>query len=294
MEATTRVVRGADGERINVEDFGAPNGRPVLVHPGTPGSRRLFRRDAELAVREFGLRLLSYDRPGYGGRPRRADRRMADAIADVRCVVEELGIGRLGVWGFSGGGSYALACAALLPELVTGAALFASFAPYGSPGLDFCGDWRAETRREVELFFTDRPTARELWRADTERIYAAGRTPEGWMARWGEAAGTDDAHSWEVARHLAAVFTDSLADGDDGYWDDWAATLLPWGFDPAAIRVPVRLWHGVRDRNVPVTNGRWLAANVPGIVAAFPEREDHTDVEDNNRRGACAWLAGLA
>jgi pimeloyl-ACP methyl ester carboxylesterase len=126
MKSATQVIRGADDELIRVEESGEPDGKPVLVHPGTPGSRRLFRPDAELAAREFGLRLLSYDRPGYGGRPRREGRRIADAVIDVRFIAGELGISRMGVWGFSGGGAYALACAALLPELVTGAAVFAA------------------------------------------------------------------------------------------------------------------------------------------------------------------------
>ena len=293
MEATTRTVRGADGEPIHVEEFGAPEGKPVLVHPGSPGSRRLFPPDAELAAREFGLRLLSYDRPGYAGRPRRRHRRMADAVSDVRCIAGALGIQRLGVWGFSGGGSYALACAGLLPDLDTGAAVFASFAPYGSPGLDFYGDWPQEYRREVELFFTDRPAARENWRQDAAALLSALGTPEAWTARWGDAADADDAHSREVAHHLAAGVRDSLADGDDGYWDDWAAVLTPWGFDPTTISVPVWLWHGPGDRAVPVTHGRWLAANVPGAVAHFPELEDHTNIEHNNREAAYAWLSTL-
>lgn len=266
----------------------------MLVHHGSPGSRRLFEPDVEVAAREFGLRLSSYDRPGYGGRPPRPGRRIADAITDVRLVAQALGIERLGVWGFSGGGPYALACAALLPDLITGAAVFASFAPYGSPGLDFCGDWPPEYRREVDLFFTDRPTAREHWGQDAEELYEACSVPEGWMARWGETADTDGAHSWEVACHLAAGVRDSLGDGDDGWWDDWAATLTPWGFDVTAVRVPVRLWHGARDEHVPISNGYWLADNVPGIVAEFPELEDHTNVEDTNKRAAYGWLAGLA
>lgn len=105
--------------------------------------------------------------------------------------------------GFSGGGPFALASAALLPELVVGAAIFASFAPYGSPGLDFCGDWPDSMRREVALFFTDRPRARSAWRTDSERLLSDLGTPEGWMTRWGQAANTDEAHNWEVARHLA-------------------------------------------------------------------------------------------
>jgi pimeloyl-ACP methyl ester carboxylesterase len=294
MKAATHVARGVDDELIQVEEFGEPDGMPVLVHAGSPGSRRLFRPDAELAARGFGLRLLSYDRPGYGGRPRRQGRRIADAVIDVRCIAEALGIGRLGVWGFSGGGAYALACAALLPELVTGAAVFASFAPYGSPGLDFCEGWPPEHRREVDQFFTDRPAARKSYRQDAVQLLATLGSPEGWMARWGTAAGTDDAHSWEVACHLAASGRDAMIDGDDGWWDDWTAMLTPWGCDLSAIRVPVHLWHGVRDRAVPVVHGRWLAAHVPGIVAHLPESQDHTNIEHNNREAAYAWLSGLA
>jgi pimeloyl-ACP methyl ester carboxylesterase len=293
VEAVVHEVWSADGEPIRVEDFGEPDGKPLLVHHGSPGSRRLFRPDAQLAAQRFGLRLLSYDRPGYGDRSRRQGRRMADAIADVRCIAETLGIERLGVWGFSGGGSYALACATLLPDLVAGAAVFACFAPFGSPDLDFCAGWPVEYRHEVDLFFADRSAARENWRRDAIELFAACSRPEGWMARWGEVAGMDDAHSWVVACHLAAGIRDSLSKGDDGWWDDWVAVLTPWGCDPTAVRVPVRLWHGVRDQAVPVAHGRWLAAHVPGITAHIREWEDHTDIEYNNRESAYAWLSEL-
>lgn len=278
---------------IRVDEFGDSRGKPVLVHPGSPGSRRLYRPDAQLAAGEFGLRLLSYDRPGYGGRPRRAGRRVADVAADVGCVAGALRIERLGMWGFSGGGPYALACAALLPDLVTGAAVFASFAPYGSPGLDFCAGMSAGYAGEVELFFTDRASARRHWRQDADRLYATASAPGGWLARWGDAAGTDAAHSWEVACHLAAGVRDSLSEGDDGWWDDWTAILTPWGCDARTVRVPVRLWHGTRDRAVPVVHGRWLAAHVPGIEAHISDSQDHTNVEHDNRRAAYAWLGGL-
>lgn len=293
MDHNTRVVPVPNGQSIHVEELGDPDGTPVLVHHGSPGSRRLFQPDAQLAAR-FGLRLMSYDRPGYGERPRQSGRSIADVVLDVGAIAEALGIQRLGVWGASGGGCYALACAALLRDLVTGAAVFATFAPYGSAGLDFTGGMFPEYAAEVELFFTDRAAARDHWRRDADQVLATLGEPVGWMARWGDDAGADDARSWDVACHLAAGVRDSLGGGDDGWWDDWAAVLTPWGCDLTEVCVPLRLWHGAQDQAVPVVHGRWLAEHVPGIDAQIHESEDHTNVESNNREAAYAWLSELA
>jgi pimeloyl-ACP methyl ester carboxylesterase len=62
-----RAVRTTDGRTLAVEDAGDPAGRVVLVHGGTPNSRHLDGPSvADAASR--GLRLVSYDRPGYGAR----------------------------------------------------------------------------------------------------------------------------------------------------------------------------------------------------------------------------------
>jgi pimeloyl-ACP methyl ester carboxylesterase len=66
-----------------------------------------------------GLRLIGYDRPGYGGSTPQPGRTVADCAADVRAICAELGIDRLAMWGVSGGGPHLLAWAALLPDLVT-------------------------------------------------------------------------------------------------------------------------------------------------------------------------------
>jgi pimeloyl-ACP methyl ester carboxylesterase len=134
-----RTVTTPDGRTLTVREGGDPAGVPVLVISGTPGSSTLFaanRRDAE----ERGIRLLSYDRPGYGGSTRHKGRTAADCATDIEAVCDELGLERICVWGISGGGPHALAAAALLPERVAAAASLASVAPYGADGLD-C--WRA-------------------------------------------------------------------------------------------------------------------------------------------------------
>ena len=130
------TVHTMDGRMLAVEDCADPAGRPVLVHMGTPNSRHLYGPNVRDAA-EGGLRLICYDRPGYGGSSPQPGRTVADCAGDVRAICAELGIDRLAMWGISGGGPHVLACAALLPVLVTAAASLASLAPYGAEGLDY-------------------------------------------------------------------------------------------------------------------------------------------------------------
>jgi pimeloyl-ACP methyl ester carboxylesterase len=131
-----RVIQSADGRALALTESGDLDGYPVLVHMGTPNSRRLYGRNVTDAAQR-GLRLISYDRPGYGGSAARPGRSVADCAADVRAICAALGIERLAMWGISGGGPHVLACAALLPDLTAAVASLASLAPYGVAGLDW-------------------------------------------------------------------------------------------------------------------------------------------------------------
>jgi pimeloyl-ACP methyl ester carboxylesterase len=90
---------------------------------GMPNSRLLYEPWQRAAERQ-AIRLISYDRPGYGGSDPDPGRSVASGAGDVRTIAPALGIERLAVWGMSGGGPYALACAALLPDLVAAVAVF--------------------------------------------------------------------------------------------------------------------------------------------------------------------------
>lgn len=292
METETRVVPTSEGRHVWVESAGPTDGFPVLVHAGSPGSRRLFAPSVEFAAVR-GFRLISYDRPGFGRTPALAGRSIADGAVETAAIAAELGLSRLAVWGFSGGGPYALACAALLPDLVVGCCVFSSLAPYDADGLAFSAGWSDAHRREVELFSENPDLAREHFRLEAEELFAVLSTPEGWLERWGEAAESDAAHSREVADYLALVQRDCLSDGDQGWWDDWVAFLTPWGFEPADISVPVQLWHGERDTAAPPAHGHWLANRIPGVEAHFPADEDHTDIVANHQGDAFEWLRRL-
>ena len=288
MADVAPVTVPVGGMELCVEDAGPPGGFPVVVEHGSPGSRHLSPGLVRMASQN-GLRMIGYDRPGYGGSTAQPGRVVADCAADVAAIAGTLGVVRLAAWGVSGGGPCALASAALLPDLVIAACVFASLGPYGEPGLDWLQGMGEDDREEVRLFFEDRAQAREKFRVDTAAWINEQGEAGDLLARWGDQAETDAAHSRELAEYLVRGWREGLRSGDQGYWDDHASHLSPWGFDVGAIGVPVQLWHGLSDTFVPPSHGQWLARQIPGVEKHFPEADGH-GVEFNHRSEACAWL----
>ena len=283
------TVRTPDGRLLAVEDRGDPLGWPVLVHHGSPSSRRQglygsFVRDAA----ERGLRLIGYDRPGYGESSPQPGRIVADCAADVRAICSELGIDRMATWGISGGGPHVLACAALLPDLVTAAASLASSAPIDAAGLDYFAGMSQGHIDEIRLFLTDEAAARKKLDKDREEILAVSLD---------NAAGEIDsmltptdatAELGKLYEFMLSCTQDALAPGSQGWWDD-NCMFRPWGFDVADIAVPVLLLYGRQDVSVPPGHGEWLAAHIPGVQAR-PLDDGHLTIP-SHVPAVHAWLS---
>ncbi len=270
----TRTIAVGGGRSLFVELAGDPDGKPILVHAGEPMSRRLYGgwiADAE----QKGIRLIGYDRPGYGGSTAHPGYTVASHAEDVRAIAEALGHDRLGIWGISGGGPYALACAALLPELAVAVATVASLAPYGIEGFDYFAGMGESNVEGFKLFFSD-PAASRLDLSEG-RAEILAFTPEQFAEDLAGLLSPADAEvlTGDLARWLTETHQVALSPGDQGWWDDGAAHLTSWGFNLRDIRVPVKIWHGREDRFVPVQHGQWLAASIPGAEAEISDRDGH-------------------
>src|SRR5512135_3468719 len=136
MITDVRTISTESNRELRIIVAGQLDGVPVLLHQGTPASILLYPPWVEDA-RSRGIQLISYERPGYGGSTPYPGRNIASVAEDVVAIARHLDIDRLAVYGGSGGGPYALASAALLPELVVAAAVFASPAPYTADVLDW-------------------------------------------------------------------------------------------------------------------------------------------------------------
>jgi len=285
-----RAVHTPDGRTLAIEEAGDPGGSPVLVHNGTPNSRHLYGPNVRDAAGR-GVRLIGYDRPGYGGSSPQPGRTVADCAADVRAICAELGIDRLTMWGISGGGPHVLACAAMLPDLVIAAASLASPAPFGADGLDYFADMGQDNIDDTRLQLADEAAARAKTDQDREEILAT--LPED-AARGLESllTPTDAAVlRGEMAEYLVSSMQDGLAPGSQGWWDDNRCLVSPWGFDLAAIAIPVLLLHGRQDKFVPFGHGQWLAAHIPGVQARLLDGDGHLTLMQNRIPEVHAWLS---
>ena len=66
----------------------------------------------------------------------------------------------------------------------------------------------------------------------------------------------------------------------------------PWGFDLAAIKPPVCIWHGDEDTNVPVAMARHLAARIPDSSLTIYRGEGHLIVPKHWDEILAALLSG--
>lgn len=268
------VVQTGDGRTLQVREYGTGDGQAVIFHHGWPSSR-LLPDSWDEAAQARGVRLISFDRAGYGGSSRAPGRTVGDVAADTAVIAEALGADRFGVWGVSGGGPHALACAALIPERLTGTAVVAGAAPYDMPGLDYCAGMGPANQYEFPLAAQGPEVYEPYVRAAVEKMLAAGvHGDDGFQS---VLSPVDRAlmDSGQFDEYEEANLREALGGGIYGWLDDGYACVGPWGFELESIEGPVLLVQGGQDLMVPASHARAMAAVLPNATLEFHPDEGH-------------------
>ncbi|RSN11645.1 alpha/beta hydrolase [Nonomuraea sp. WAC 01424] len=239
------------GRTLAVEQWGVPDGTPVFYLHGSPMGR-LARHPDDSLFTGLGIRLITFDRPGFGGSTPLPGRQVVDGADDVAAVADALGLDRFAVYGVSGGGPHALAFAARHPGRVSRAASLAALAPRDAEGLDWTAGMMEGNQRSAAVALQDRDAMIAHLGTDSS---GPPQLPPAEAAVLTRPA---------ISAMLAAAYAEAVRPGLGGWADDVIALFgRPWGLDLASITVPVRLWHGALDGVVPVAHARWLAAHIP-------------------------------
>jgi pimeloyl-ACP methyl ester carboxylesterase len=289
-DARTGYLRTADGRRLTYRDNGDPAAPAVVGHHGTPGSRLDGHPDEDAMLAELGLRMVTYDRPGYGESDPHPGRRVVDAAADVAAIVDHLGIERFAVVGTSGGGPHALACSAGLGGRISRVGVVVGVGPSDDPDFDF-------TTGMDQLNLDEFAAARE-----SEEALAAYLQPFVDQVR-----SDPDALLDELAAHLPpadqevfrrprhrergkASLLEAVRQGSRGWVDDDRAFATSWGFPLPDAVCETRLWQGEEDVLVPRAHCAYLGERLPNARFELIPGAGHALAD--HWRDILAWLAG--
>ncbi|MFN8622711.1 MAG: alpha/beta hydrolase [Chloroflexota bacterium] len=253
-----------DGRALAWREYGDPAGLPVLsCHGGLLCGLDVAPFHA--AAAGLGLRLISPDRPGLGASGPSAGRTVAAWADDVRALLDALGVAQAAVLGWSMGGPYALACAALLPGRITRAVVVAGALPIDDDTT--FAELNPMDRRLTRLSQRHPTVAHDVFRALGElarhrpaafaHLSARGAVPA-------EGAALDALEALPIGG-IAEAASHALA-GGDGMVEEYRAWALPWGFAAADIAVPVVIHQGAKDDLVPAAWSERLAATIPGAT----------------------------
>ncbi|MEV8428229.1 alpha/beta hydrolase [Streptomyces chartreusis] len=253
-----------------------------LLH-GTPGSR-VGPRPRAIDLYKLGIRLISYDRPGYGESQRLEGRAVRHAAADVAAIADQLNLGPFSVLGRSGGGPHALACAALLPNQVASAAALVSIAPPDADGLDW---YDGMAQSNIDAYKTASEALSDGSAACLDRLKAnlasnadaIRDNPESlltWLTPGMPAVDRAVVGHGGIRHLLLTNYQTSAVRSSFGWLDDVLSFRRDWGFEPGKIvEVPTMLWHGEHDTFSPVGHFRWLANRIPSATPVLKSEAAH-------------------
>jgi pimeloyl-ACP methyl ester carboxylesterase len=269
------TLRLPDGRTLAYDDVGDPAGTPVVYLHGTPDSR--LGRPADDVSASAGVRLVAVDRPGAGDSDVHVGSTLRSLGHDLAVLLDELGLTRVLVVGWSGGGLAALGATTVLEDRVAGLGLVAPLPPveaYAEPGLVSC---LAPGRRAfAELFVGEPPRAVA---ADVVPLLVpdpmdAAVARQHVLEQAGERGRGELASVPGAVEALTEGLAASVRSGHAGLEEDVAQQLEP-GLDLSRITCPVRTFHGAEDGLSPPEVGAWLVSRLPNAVLDLSPEAGH-------------------
>jgi pimeloyl-ACP methyl ester carboxylesterase len=259
-----KVVSIDSDRQITYAEYGPPSGVPVVFFHGTPGSR-LLGTVLEPAAREHGIRLLAPDRPGYGRSTPWPGHSVRDAAEFVLPVLDDADVETVGLIAFSGGGPYALSTAAVRADRVSHVDIIAGATP---PTVS------EETPAIQQLLSKIATTTPAVLRGlFAGQAWLAERLDPSFVV--GQYTANQSTVPDATAELVKRDFIEAFARSRCGAVTEFRNTAADWNIDHGEIHADVRLWHGTKDTNVPITDVHRLKRMIPSADLHSIDDADH-------------------
>ncbi|NEZ66281.1 alpha/beta hydrolase [Leptolyngbyaceae cyanobacterium CCMR0082] len=272
---TTNLLTLPDNRRLAYAEYGNPNGHPVLYFHGGGASRLepLLLGD-EVFIR-LGLRLIAPDRPGIGQSNFQPNRGFSDWTKDVIFLADTLGLDKFSVLGVSSGGGYTAACAAKIPHRLYSAVIVSGAWEFTAADLLKYKRW--------DLFLIKYfPWLYQVSMRSTQRSLNA--PPDKLLKTLNKRLPAADyavIKSPGQIKQSCETLNEGLRSGTRGTAWDLQLYFRKWDFGLDEIRMPLTLFYGEEDRNVPLDLVKQIAATLPTTKLVMYPNEGHISVVVN-------------
>ncbi len=247
------------GKKLGYAEYGNPEGIPILVHHGNPGSRLFWGMLPESPFDE-SYRLIAPDRPGYGFSEHYGRESILKWPGIVEELMDHLHIDNFYNVGVSGGGPYALICAASLNERIFASSLIGPVGPFVKESI---GDMNINRH----LF----SLARKLpwliilqFRLTTKMIK---RNPASFINLIKKKLKGEDrilVEEKNIQKLLTIDFLEAYRFGADGsIYDCFIPT--EWPIQLEKIKGSVEVWNGTQDRSIG-DMAKYIGEQIPSAV----------------------------
>jgi pimeloyl-ACP methyl ester carboxylesterase len=268
-----------EGRTVQVRIAGDPEGFPVVYFHGTPGSRLDLAFGDDLTAAS-GVRLISFDRPGYGGSSA-GPFGLSGVAHNALELADQLGVERFATLGVSGGGPFALATGAIGGARVTRIGIASGAGPFQEvPG---ALESLSEIDARAAALLPDNPTeAAVIFASYFEPILAAVRQGDDAVRAGFEAVLSARDRELFADPLLGGLFIASIREGlrhgaEGAAWDN-VSWVGEWDFDVAAVQQPVLLWYGDEDLMAPPAHARWLEGHLALASLVMRSGEGHLGI----------------
>lgn len=276
MNARDQVYRLQDGRKLSVTQYGCQHGAAVFCFHGTPASQLQF-ATFDSTAKTLGIRLLAIDRPGYGNSDFEQKRTLVSWPADVSAIADVLKIDNFGLIGIAGGGPYALACAHSLKARLTGVVVVCCNAP--GDNSESLADMLPGERIMLNMSYRW-PFFAYLLMKTQEIVLRRARSSR--LIQFARKLPSPDRQMFDRAEYRSLVRQEAICASKTSAKaavQDFAL-YRDWGFRLEEISIPVELFHGAMDANVPLSHARQLADRLPkGKLHIYP-RHGHLSILD--------------
>lgn len=270
-----KIATLPDKRKLSYIEIGDEKGKVVLYFHGVPGAADECLAWDEDIIKTLGVRLIALDRPGAGHSSFYPNRRISDWAKDITDFTNILGIEKFSVLGCSGGGPYAAACAALIPDKVRTAGIISSLVSFDKE--DLLEGINPQNIQFLKLSI-DKPQLSKF-------IYSlmglmARLSPKQYYKKALEAFGPADAKTFGIPKVHKAIL--SALGSAKGKQLDTKLIVSPWDFDLKEIKIPVFIWHGGQDHNASPAMGRYLEENIINSTMNYYPEEGHISLIVNH------------